>query len=259
MTLAAGIKEALVDIVGRDHVRVASRASTSYDRDTRPLLPMIPDAVVFPGSTEEVAVILRGASACGVPIIPRGTGTNLCAAPVPVPGGIVLALSRLNKILDISGEELLARVQPGVTTAHVADAATARGLRYTPGPGSRTVSTIGGTIATCAGELRGLLGMEAVLATGEVIRIGGRSATDAAGDDLTRLLTGSAGTLAVITEATLALHPAPAGSTPGMGRVTGADGVGATKHHPGAEQVRLLRRFKSAFDPAGILNPGKLG
>ena len=115
-----------------------------------------------------------------------------------------MVLTRMDRILEVSADELLARVETGVTTAALADAAAAQGLLYAPDPGSRTVSTVGGNVATCAGGLRGLkygvtrnyvLGATAVLPTGEIIRTGGRLWKDVAGYDLTRLLTGSEGTL----------------------------------------------------------------
>ncbi|MFE1751197.1 FAD-binding oxidoreductase [Streptomyces anandii] len=215
----------LAAVVGAGHVRVDDGALAAYARDATPLFSARPQAVVLPGSTEEVAAVLRYATEHGVPVVPRGAGSNLCAGTVPLEGGIVLVLTRLNKLLEISSEELLARAQTGVTTATLADAAAARGLLYAPDPGSRTVSTVGGNVATCAGGLRGLkygvtrnyvLGLEAVLPTGEIIRTGGRLWKDVAGYDLTRLLTGSEGTLAVITEATVALLPAPAHSGTGV-------------------------------------------
>jgi len=129
-----------------------------------------------------------------------------------------MVLTRMNHMLEISPEEQLARVEPGVVTSALADAASQVGLLFAPDPGSRTVSTVGGNVATCAGGLRGLkygvtrnyvLGMEVALPTGEVIRTGGRLWKDVAGYDLTRLLTGSEGTLGVITEITVALLPMP--------------------------------------------------
>jgi glycolate oxidase len=131
----------------------------------------------------------------------------------------------MDQILEVSPDELLARVEAGVSTAALADAAAARGLLYAPDPGSRTVSTVGGNVATCAGGLRGLkygvtrnyvLGTTAVLPTGEVIRTGGRLWKDVAGYDLTRLLTGSEGTLGVLTEITVALLPMPATTNTGV-------------------------------------------
>ncbi|MFF1271965.1 FAD-binding oxidoreductase [Streptomyces marokkonensis] len=225
MPAGTGLAGDLASIVGKDHVRSDPGALAAYARDATPLFHSRPQAVVLPGSTEEVAAVLRYATARGVPVVPRGAGSNLCAGTVPLTGGIVLVLTRLNQLLEVSSEELLARAQTGVSTATLADAAAEKGLLYAPDPGSRTVSTIGGNVATCAGGLRGLkygvtrnyvLGLEAVLPTGEVIRTGGRLWKDVAGYDLTRLLTGSEGTLAVITEATVALLPAPAETGTGV-------------------------------------------
>ncbi|MFD1828133.1 FAD-binding oxidoreductase [Streptomyces desertarenae] len=215
----------LARLVGREHVRVDDGALAAYARDATPLFSARPHAVVLPGSAEEVAAVLRYATERGVPVVPRGAGSNLCAATVPLSGGIVMALTRLNRILEVSPAELLARVQTGVTTAALSDAAAREGLLYAPDPGSRTVSTVGGNVATCAGGLRGLkygvtrnhvLGLEAVLPTGEVVRTGGRLWKDVAGYDLTRLLTGSEGTLAVITEVTVGLLPAPGETGTGL-------------------------------------------
>ncbi|MDN5383661.1 FAD-linked oxidase C-terminal domain-containing protein [Streptomyces sp. LB8] len=225
MAVGTDLARDLAGIVGDDHVRIDEGALTAYSRDATPLFHARPQAVVLPGSTEEVAAVLRYATAHGIPVVPRGAGSNLCAGTVPLSGGIVLVLTRLDKLLEISSEELLARAQTGVTTATLASAAAAKGLLYAPDPGSHTVSTIGGNVATCAGGLRGLkygvtrnyvLGLEAVLPTGEIIRTGGRLWKDVAGYDLTRLLTGSEGTLAVITEATVALLPAPAETGTGV-------------------------------------------
>jgi glycolate oxidase len=209
--------DALRRIAGDDHVLAGDADVEPFARDATPLFRARPDAVVLPGSTEEVAAIMRLATAERIPVVPRGAGTNLAAATIAEQGGIVLVLTRLNRILEVSADELLLRAQAGATTAAVANAAAAVGLCYPPDPGSHTVSTIGGNVAMCAGGLRGLkygvtrnyvLGCEAVLATGEMIRTGGRLWKDVAGYDLTRLLTGSEGTLAVVTEVTVALLPA---------------------------------------------------
>ncbi|MFB7031650.1 MULTISPECIES: FAD-binding oxidoreductase [unclassified Streptomyces] len=218
-------RAALRSVVGPDHFRETDGELVPYSRDATPLFHARPDAVVLPADTAEVAAVLDIATRYGVPVVPRGAGSNLCAATVASQGGVVLVLTRLNRILEMAPAELLARVQPGVTSAALATAAAREDLLWAPDPGSRTVATIGGTIATNAGGLRGLkygvtrdyvLGLEAVLATGEVIRTGGRLHKDVAGYDLTRLLTGSEGTLAVITEATLALRPAPATAGTGV-------------------------------------------
>jgi glycolate oxidase len=221
----AAVVRALGGIVGTEHVRGGEGELMPYARDATPLFSHLPDLVVFPGSAGEVADVLRLATAHGIPVVPRGAGTNLCAGTVAIRGGIVLVLTRLDRLLEINAEELLAVCQPGLATAELAAAAAGRGLLYPPDPGSRTVSTIGGNVATCAGGLRGLkygvtrnyvLGLEAVLPTGEVIRTGGRMWKDVAGYDLTRLLTGSEGTLGVITEVTVALLPMPAASRTGV-------------------------------------------
>lgn len=180
---------------------------------------------MFPANTEQVAPILALASQHHIPVTPRGAGTNLCAGTVPIQGGIVLVLTRLNRILEVNAEDMLVRVEPGVTAAALADTVDGAGLLYPPDPGSRTVATIGGNVATCAGGLRRLkygvtrnyvLGLTAVLPTGEVIHTGGRLWKDVAGYDLTRLLTGSEGTLAVLTELTLARLPKPATNRTGL-------------------------------------------
>src|SRR5262245_32397646 len=215
----------LESIVGAEYVRTTAGGVAPYARDATPLFHRAPDAVVHPGSTDEVAQVMRLATETRTPVVPRGAGSNLCAATVPLHGGIVLVLTRLNRILEISAAELLAVCQPGVANATLGAAAAEHGLLYAPDPGSRVVSTIGGNISTCAGGLRGLkygvtrnyvLGLEVVLPTGEVIRTGGRLWKDVAGYDLTRLLTGSEGTLGVITEATVALLPLPAHSACGV-------------------------------------------
>ncbi len=213
------ILDRLRSIVGADHVLVTDGDVEPYARDATPLFRSRPGCVVLPATTSEVSQILRLATEHGIPVTPRGAGSNLAAATIPEHGGIVLVLTRMAALKEISGDELLAVVEAGVTTAELADAAAAKGLLYAPDPGSRTVSTVAGNVAMCAGGLRGLkygvtrnyvLGLEAVLPTGEVIRTGGRLWKDVAGYDLTRLLTGSEGTLAVITEVTVALLPMPA-------------------------------------------------
>ncbi|WP_205740468.1 FAD-binding oxidoreductase [Haloactinopolyspora alba] len=220
-----GVVARLRAIVGAEHVKVDDGAVAAFARDATPLYAARPDVVVLPGSTEEVAAVMRLATSERLPVVPRGAGSNLSAATLADAGGIVVVLTRLDRIVEVDGDELLAVVQTGVTTSALASAAAARGLLYVPDPGSKTVSTVGGNVATCAGGLRGLkygvtrnyvLGLEAVLATGEVVRTGGRLWKDVAGYDLTRLLTGSEGTLAVITEVTVALVPMPPATGTGV-------------------------------------------
>ncbi|MGI3200463.1 FAD-binding oxidoreductase [Streptomyces sp. GLT-R25] len=177
-----------------------------------------PLAVVQARRTEDVTVTLRHAHALGVPVVPRGAGTGLSGGTTAGEGVLVLDLSGMNRILELSADDQLAVVEPGVITAELDRAAGAHGLRYAPDPASAAISTIGGNIATNAGGLRcakygvtrdSVLGLEAVLADGTVIRTGRRTVKGVTGYDLTALLTGSEGTLAVITSATLRLRPVP--------------------------------------------------
>ena len=177
-----------------------------------------PLAVVHARRTEDVTVTLRHAHALRVPVVPRGAGTGLSGSATAGEGTLVLDLSGMNRILELSEDDQLAVVEPGVITAELDRAAGAHGLRYAPDPASAALSTIGGNIATNAGGLRcakygvtrdSVLGLEAVLADGTVVRTGRRTVKGVTGYDLTALLTGSEGTLAVITSATLRLRPLP--------------------------------------------------
>ncbi|HET6549336.1 MAG TPA: FAD-linked oxidase C-terminal domain-containing protein [Solirubrobacter sp.] len=215
----------LAAIVGAEHVRADEGALVTFSTDATPLERGRPDVVVFPATTEEVAAVLRVANERRVPVVPRGSGTNLSAGTVPHRGGIVLVLTRMNALKELSDGDLVAVCEPGVRTIELAQAAAARGLLFPPDPGSQTTATLGGNVAECSGGLRALkygvtrdyvLGVEAVLATGEVIRSGGRLVKDVAGYDLRRLLCGSEGTLAVMTELTLRLVPAPEATGTGM-------------------------------------------
>ena len=215
----------LARIVGAANVETRPSALVPYRTDATFGFSGEPLAVVRPADTREVAEVLRWAAAHRVPVVPRGAGTSLAAGAVPIHGGIVLALTRMNSILSIDPVDLTAVVQPGVSTQALASAAAEHRLHYPPDPGSQRVSTLGGNVATNAGGLHGLkygntagyvLGVQAVLADGEVIRAGGRLLKDVAGYDLVRLLTGSEGTLAVLTELTLALRPAPQATAMGL-------------------------------------------
>ena len=222
---AGKLRRALGDVVGESNLRDDAGALLTYATDATPLERGRPDLVVFPATTEEVAGVLRLAHEARVPVVPRGSGTNLSGGTVPHRGGIVLALTRMSRLLEVSQADLVAVCQPGVRTIELAQAAGAKGLLFPPDPGSHTTATIGGNVAECAGGLRALkygvtrdyvLGVQAVLATGEVIRSGGRLVKDVAGYDLRRLLCGSEGTLAVMTELTLRLVPAPESSATGI-------------------------------------------
>ncbi|MBF8419048.1 glycolate oxidase subunit GlcD [Heyndrickxia coagulans] len=216
--IESGAKEKLIQVVGRENYDDTQAGRIVYSYDASPQFQAMPDAVVAPRNKAEVQAIVKLCNEYRIPVVPRGSGSNLCAGTCPVEGGIVLIFKHMNRILEIDEENLTVTVEPGVITLDMIKAVEAKGLFYPPDPSSMKISTIGGNINENSGGLRGLkygvtrdyvLALEAVLASGEVIRTGGKLAKDVAGYDLTRLLVGSEGTLAVITEATLKLLPMP--------------------------------------------------
>src|SRR5664280_3031504 len=212
------IDKMLVEIVGAAHVDIGDAVSEDAGHDEAlGASPVRPLAVVRPGSTEEVAAIVRAAATEGVPLTPRGSGTGLSGGCIPVEGGVVVSFERMRRILEIDTANHVAVVQPGVTLAELDDALAPHGRIYPAFPGEQSAS-LGGNVATNAGGMRAVkygvtrhhvLGIEAVLGTGEVITAGGRFVTSTSGYDLTQLIIGSEGTLALVTEATLRLHPRP--------------------------------------------------
>jgi len=177
-----------------------------------------PEAVALPESTKSVAAILQFANRHAIPVTPRGAGHGYVGGCVPVRGGIALSLERMNRILEINPRDFVGVVQPGVLTEHFQDEVEKLGLYYPPDPASRKDCSLGGNIATNAGGPRCLkygvtrdyvLGLEAVLADGTIVRLGGRTHKNKTGFDLHRLFVGSEGLLGIITEATLKLIPRP--------------------------------------------------
>jgi glycolate oxidase len=167
-----------------------------------------------------VAQVLALASETGFPVVPRGAGSGMSGGALPVRGGVVLSMNRFDRILEIDPDNLIARVQPGVITHHLQEAVEAMDLFYPPDPASAKISTIGGNVAACAGGLRAVkygvtrdyvMGLTVVLPTGQVVQTGVGTAKGVAGYDLTRLIVGSEGTLAVITAIVLRLVPKPTG------------------------------------------------
>ena len=205
------------NIVGREHLITEGDAMSEYATDATKL-KFMPDAVVFPRSAGEISRILHLASEMGFPVIPRGAGSGMSGGALPVNGGLVMAMGRLNRILIIDQENLITKVEPGVVTADLQAAVEKVDLFYPPDPASLNISTIGGNVAECAGGLRAVkygvtrdyvLGLSIVIPTGEIIDTGVETMKGVAGYDLTRLLVGSEGTLAVITGITLRLIPRP--------------------------------------------------
>jgi glycolate oxidase len=207
----------LVQILGREHLLTDTGELSPFSHDATSQ-DFTPDAVAFPEDADQISKILRLANEQLFPVIPRGAGSGMSGGAVAVRGGLVLSTDRLNRILLIDEENLLTKVEPGVVTAHLQEEVEQRGLFYPPDPASLDVSTIGGNVAECAGGPRAVkygvtrdyvMGLKVVLPTGEIITTGVETAKGVVGYDLTRLIVGSEGTLAVIVEITLKLLPKP--------------------------------------------------
>ncbi len=214
----ASLQERLSAIVGPDKVSVASAVLESHSTD-KWYASHPPDVVVFAESASDVSAVLKFADEHGIPVTTRGAGFGYVGGCVPLQGGIVLSTARMNRIIGIHPEDGVAIVQPGVITGDLQKAANDAGWEYPPDPASLKDCSIGGNIATNAGGPRCLkygvtrsyvLGLEVVLANGEILRTGGRLHKNKTGFDLIGIFTGSEGLLGVVTEATLRLIPKPA-------------------------------------------------
>lgn len=207
----------LSDIVGSEHVSTdkADLICHSYDATQQRFLP---DVVVYPGSSAEISLILKMANAEKIPVFPRGSGSGFTGGSLPTKGGIVLVTTRLDRILKIDEDNLVAEVEPGVVTEQFQKAVEKVGLFYPPDPASLKFSTLGGNVAECAGGPRCvkygvtkdyILGLEVVTPQGDVIRTGGQTMKGVVGYDLTKLMVGCEGTLGVITRIVIKLLPLP--------------------------------------------------
>lgn len=215
--LAGKIEKELKGITGEGRYLDSPEELVCYGYDSF-LAEAIPECVIFPQSTEEVAGVLRIAEHHGIPVTARGAGTSVCGAPIPLHGGIVLCFSKMNRILEINTRDRYAVVEPGVVNGDLQKELSPHGFFYPPDPGSINVSTIGGNVALNAGGPRCLkygvtmdyvLGMEVVLPSGKVIKAGSRNIKDVTGYNLTALFGGSEGTLGVITKVILRVTPLP--------------------------------------------------
>lgn len=195
-----------------------AEAIEKYSHDFTEDLRFKPHAAVLPSSAEEVSAVLKLATRERIPVTPRGAGTGLSGAALPVYGGIVLSLEKMNRILEIDEQNLMAVVEPGVICEVLQNAVAERGLYYPPDPASRGSCMLGGNIAHCAGGPHAVkygvtkdyvYGVEAVLPTGEIIEHGGKLLKNSTGYNLTQLLVGSEGTLAVVTKIFVKLVPLP--------------------------------------------------
>ena len=222
MAIAPGqLHRELAHLVGAEHVlegAAASAAAYNEDQSHRRGLVGRADAVVLPGSAQEVAAVLGWCYSHDVPLVARGGGTGLVGGAVPTEGGVVCSLERLRSVRELEPGLWEMHVDAGVSTRHVQRLARENGLLFAPDPGAAEQSQIGGNVATNAGGPHALkygvtgswvTGLEAALAPGELVSLGGRARKDVAGYDLKSLLVGSEGTLGVITGVRLRLLPAP--------------------------------------------------
>ena len=216
--MAAPFHTALVSLqrlIPEDRLLLDDAQLAAYESDGLTAFKALPRAVVVPDDTEEVIEIVRWCDEHKVPFVARGSGTSLSGGSLPVENGIVITLNRLNRILELDPEERVALVEPGVINLDVTKAAQPHGLHYAPDPSSQTICTIGGNVAFNSGGAHCLkygmtanhvLGIKAVLATGEVVEFGGRS-RERIGPDCTGLFCGSEGLFGVALEVTLQLLP----------------------------------------------------
>lgn len=191
----------------------------TYSHDETSDLSGMPDIVIRAKTVSDVSGIFKVCTAYRVPVIPRGAGTGVTGGAVPVHGGLVLSLEQMNSIIEIDEKNMVAVVEPGVITGQLQNAAREKGLMYPPDPASLDTCSLGGNVAEGAGGPRAVkygttkdyvLGLEFVLADGSIINTGGKIVKNATGYNLAGILTGSEGTLAVITKIYLRLIPAPA-------------------------------------------------
>ena len=217
MALDQKIIEEFERIVGKDNVSTSPAVLYTYGFDAS-IYHNDPEVVIQPTSTEQVSEIMKIAYANGIPVVPRGAGTGLCGAAVPIEGGICLAMQKMNRILEISVKDLWVDVEAGVVYNDLNAELAKHGFFFPPSPGSAEACQVGGMVATNASGMRAVkygatrdyvLGLTFVRANGDIVRCGTRTIKDASGYQLARLMCGSEGTLGVITEITFKLTTKP--------------------------------------------------
>ena len=209
----------LTNLLGKENIIADKETLHCYSYDATADMPAeMPEAIVTPRTKEHVVSIVKYAAQHKIPIYTRGAGTNLSGGTIPIKKGIVMSMLKMNKILEIDTENLTAIVEPGVVIQDLNNAVALHGLIYPPDPGTVTTATMGGSVAENSGGLRGLkygvtkhyiMGLEVVLANGEMVKYGGKTVKNVTAYDMVKLFTGSEGTLGISTEITVKLIPAP--------------------------------------------------
>jgi D-lactate dehydrogenase len=273
MRLPADVASTLAALLGNGWRTDAATCEAHASDDSRRIA--LPAAVAFPHNREQVQAIVRACRAHRVPLTARGAGTATTGAAVPTQGGIVLSFARMNRILDIRPADRCAVVEPGLRNGELQAALQPHGLFWPPDPSSFESCTVGGNLATNAGGPRAVkygatrdnvLGLVAVTGAGELIRVGGAYTKCASGFDLTRLLVGSEGTLALIVEATLKLTPRPqaqaglrafyrdaTSAAAAVSRLMAQPSVPAMLEFLDRRSLALLRQHGSAVPDAGAM------
>jgi len=210
--------ESLIKLSGKENVLQAKEDLLAYSYDATNLWEHMPDIVVLPQTTEQVSGIVKLANENKIPVTARGGGTNVSGGSIPIQGGIVLCTTRMNRIISINKGTLVAELEPGVVVQDFHQALAKEGLFYPPDPQSAAGCTMGGAIAENAGGPYGvkygvtkqyLLGLEVVMANGDIARLGGQTIKNRMGYELATLFAGSEGTLGIITRITVRLLPLP--------------------------------------------------
>jgi len=208
-------------IVGKENVLSTQEELLTYSYDATNLWRSLPDVVVLPTSAREISAILKLANESGIPVTPRGGGTNVSGGSIPIKGGIVLCTTRMDRIIEINKANLDAIVEPGVILQDLQEALAKEGLFFPPDPQSAAGCTMGGVVAENSGgpsclkygvAKQYVLGLEVVLADGSIMKLGGLTPKNRTGYELAMLFTGSEGTLGIISKLTLRLLPSPKAS-----------------------------------------------
>jgi len=205
-------------IVGKENVLATIEELVAYSYDATNMWRHLPDVVVLPSDVQQISDILKLANESGIPVTPRGGGTNVSGGSIPIKGGIVLCTTRMNRIIEINKTNLNATVEPGVVLQDFQEALAEEGLFFPPDPQSFSCCTMGGVVAENSGgpsclkygvAKQYVLGLEVVLADGKIMKLGGLTPKNRTGYELAMLFTGSEGTLGVISKITLRLLPSP--------------------------------------------------